>query len=193
MSIELRDRFFALSGGDAPAGEVARYRAEVDATDAEPAATLDGLAISWHPTGRYKAVRFVDAWRIDAGVRELFARPSDEAPHLAAVFVDPRELSFRTFENILPLDGLFADAGLEFELTDRVEVARDAYSFTLRLPAADRARLERLDALGLYVPPLNAASRGGDRFIFHSALLAQALTEAVAKAMPESLMDGSRT
>lgn len=194
MSIDLRDRFFALSSGralgDAGADEAARYRAQVDATDTEPAATLDGLAISWHPTVRYKAVRFVDAERIDADVRELFTRPSEAAPHLAAVFVDPRELSFRTFENILPLDRLFADTGLEFELAKRVELAKDAYSFSLRLPAPARARLESLDALNLYVPPLNAASRGGDRFIFHSALLAEALTAAVVEAMPQSLLDG---
>ncbi|MEV0406543.1 hypothetical protein [Actinoallomurus sp. NPDC050550] len=193
MSIELRDRFFALSTGRAPAEEVARYRAEVDATDTEPTATLDGLAICWHPTARFKAVRFVDAERIDAGVRDLFARPSETAPYLAAVFVDPHELSFRTFENILPLDRLFADAGPDLELielTERAEFAKDAYSFSLRLPAAARARLEHLDSLDLYVPPLNAASRGGDRFIFHSALLAEALTAAVAKAMPQSLLDG---
>ncbi|GAA2431771.1 hypothetical protein GCM10010191_52030 [Actinomadura vinacea] len=188
--IELRDRFFALSTGQAPGDEVARYRAEVDATDAAPVATLDGLAISWHPTARHKAVRFVDAERIDEGVRELFARPSEDAPHLAAVFADPRELSFRTFENILPLDDLFADAGLEFELTERAEVSKDAYSFSVLLPDAARASLERLDALDLYVPPLNAGSRGGDRFIFHSALLAEALTQAVAKAMPEPQIEG---
>ncbi|GAA4078064.1 hypothetical protein [Actinomadura miaoliensis] len=190
MSVELRDRFFALSTGRAPDDEIARYRAQVDQTDTEPTATLDGLAICWHPTARFKAVRFVDAERIDAGVRELFARPSETAPYLAAVFVDPRELSFRTFENILPLDHLFADAGLAFELTRREEFAKGAYSFSLRLPASARARLEGLDALNLYVPPLNAASRGGDRFIFHSALLAEALTAAVAEAMPRSLLDG---
>ncbi|XVQ13277.1 hypothetical protein ACQP1W_12265 [Spirillospora sp. CA-255316] len=190
MSTELRDRFFALSAGHAPAGEVDRYRAQVDATDTEPARTLDGLAISWHPTARHKAVRFVDAERIDADVRALFARPSPDAPHLAAVFVDPAEFSFRTFENILPLDHHFEGAGLEFALTDRTEFAGDAYRFSVRLPDAARARLERLDTLNLYVPPLNAATRGGDRFIFHSALLAEALTRAVTEAMPEPLMDG---
>ena len=191
MSIELRDRFFALSAHrDPDPEEVARYLAEVDATDTEPTTTVDGLAVCWHPTARHKAVRFVEAWRIDADVRDLFARPSEEAPHLAAVFADPRELSFRTFENIIPLDGLFDGAAMAFELSDRVELAPGAFSFAIRLPEGDRALLERLDALDLYVPPLNAASRGGDRFIFHSALLADALTQAVAKAMPESLMDG---
>ncbi|GAA4636684.1 hypothetical protein GCM10023196_087410 [Actinoallomurus vinaceus] len=193
MSTELRDRFFALSTGRAPADEVARYRAQVDATDTGPTTALDGLAVCWHPTARFKAVRFVDAERLDADVRDLFARPSETAPYLAAVFVDPRELSFRTFENILPLDRLFADAGPDLkliELTERAEFAKDAYSFALRLPAAARARLEHLDSLDLYVPPLNAASRGGDRFIFHSALLAEALTAAVAKAMPQSSLEG---
>ncbi|MEV1005927.1 hypothetical protein [Streptomyces sp. NPDC049881] len=190
MSAELRDRFFALSAGPASEDEVARYRAEVDATDTEAAAVLDGLSVSWHPTARFKAVRFVDAERIDEAARELFARPSEGAPHLAAVFVDPRELSFRTFENIVPLDRLFTDVPLELTLTGPVELARDAYAARLRLPDADRARIEGLDELDLYVPPLNSGSRGGERYIFHSALLADALTEAVSKALPAAVLDG---
>ncbi|MFI0449450.1 hypothetical protein [Actinomadura sp. 6N118] len=197
MSRELRDRFFALSTGDAPAeevdrhrAEVDRYRAEVDATDGEPATTIDGLAVSWHPTARFKVVRFIDAERIDADVRDLFARPIETAPYLAAVFADPRELSFRTFENILPLDRLFSDVPLELELTECEEFAKGAYTFSLQLPPTARARLEELDSLELYVPPLNAASRGGDRFIFHSAMLAEALTTAVTKAMSQLVRDG---
>ncbi|MFE9093588.1 hypothetical protein [Streptomyces sp. NPDC007264] len=190
MSTELRDRFFALSNGRASADEIARYRAEVDATDTEPVATLDGLAISWHPTARFKAVRFVDAERIDEGVRGRFSRPSESAPHLAAVFADPRELSFRTFENIVPLDRWFEDSPLHLGLTEPAELAKGVYAAGLRLPDADRARLEGLEALDLYVPPLNAATRGGERFVFHSALLAEALTKAVAEAMPRRLLDG---
>ncbi|MFI6742659.1 hypothetical protein ACIBI9_58010 [Nonomuraea sp. NPDC050451] len=190
MSIELRDRFFVLSSGDAPAEEAARYRAEVDATDADPAATVDGLDISWHPSARFKAVRFIDAERIDERVRDLFARPSADAPYLAAVFVDPHELSFRTFENIVPLDRLFEDVPLEAELAGRVEHAEGVFSFSLRLPAEAQARLARLDELKLYVPPLNAGSRGGERFIFHSALLAEALTAAVADALPPATAEG---
>lgn len=190
MSTGLRDRFFALSSGGAPADEVARYRAEVDATDTEPATTLDGLAVSWHPTARFKAVRFIDAERIDAGVREQFARPSELAPHLAAVFADPRELSFRNFENIVPLDRWFADTPLELGLSAPAELTDGVHTSVLRLPDAARARLEGLDALDLYVPPLNAATRGGERFIFHSALLAEALTGAVTDAMPASFLEG---
>lgn len=194
--IELRDRFFALSAGStgstgsADQDEVARFRAEVDTIDTGAAAVVDGLAVSWHPTARFKAVRFVDAEHIDAEVRERFARPSAEVPHLAAVFVDPRELSFRTFENIVPLDRLFEGVPLEFTLDEPVRLARDAYSARLRLPDAARVRLEGLDASNLYVPPLNGGSRGGERFIFHSALLADALTEAVSRALPEPMLHG---
>ncbi|MCF6472055.1 hypothetical protein FAF44_27215 [Nonomuraea sp. MG754425] len=187
MSVELRDRFFALSAGDAPAEEAARYRAEVDTIDARPAATVDGLDVSWHPSARFKAVRFIDAELIDEGVRELFARPSEEAPYLAAVFVDPHELSFRTFENIVPLDRLFEAVPLELAPAGLTEHAEGVFSFALRLPEQARDRLSRLDGLSLYVPPLNAASRGGERFIFHSALLAEALTEAVAQALPPAV------
>lgn len=190
MSIELRDRFFDLAAAGASGDDAARYRAEVDATDAEPTATIDGLAVSWHPTARFKAVRFVEADRIAEDVRDLFARPSERAPYLAAVFADPRELSFRTFENILPLDRLFADVPLDLELAAGEEFAKDARTFGLRLPAAARAALERLDELDLYVRPLNAASRGGERFIFHSALLADALTAAVSEALPAAALDG---
>ncbi|WP_405614485.1 hypothetical protein [Streptomyces sp. NBC_01508] len=188
--VELRDQFFTLSAGQAPADEVAHYRAQVNATETEFAATIDGLAISWHPTARHKSVRFVEAELIDADVRELFARPSEDAPYLAAVFVDPRELSFRTYENILPLDRLFTGVPLDLELTERAELAAGVHAFALRLPADARASLERLDTLNLYVPPLNAVSRGGERYIFHSALLADALTGAMAQALPEPLRDG---
>lgn len=189
MSIELRDRFFVLSAS-ASEEEAERYRAEVDATVGEPAAMVDGLAVSWFPTARFKAVRFVEAELLDEGVRESFARPIADAQYLAAVFVDPHELSFRTFENILPLDRLFMDVPLEFDLDGANEFAEGAYAFEMRLPDATRDALLGLDSLNLYVPPLNSGSRGGERFIFHSALLAKALAPAVASTMPEALMAG---
>ncbi|RSN16192.1 hypothetical protein DMB42_00705 [Nonomuraea sp. WAC 01424] len=190
MSVELRDRFFALSAGPASAEEAARYRAEVDATDAAPAATVNGLDVCWHPSARFKAVRFIDAEHLDERVRELFARPSADAPYLAAVFADPHELSFRTFENIVPLDRLFEAVPLEMELVERAERAEGVLAFSLRPSEQARDLLTRLDGLNLYLPPLNAASRGGERFIFHSALLAEALTAAAADALPPSVAEG---
>lgn len=187
MTAELRDRFFELSTMDDPA-EAGRYREAVDAVDTPPATTVDGLGLSWHPTVRFKALRFIEAERIDAGVRDLFARPSAGAPEFAAAFVDPTELSLRTFENIVPLDRALTPVTLDLKLVGRDELAPGAHTFTLDAGAAARERLESLDALNLYVPPLNASTRGGKRYIFHSALLAESLTRAVREAMPE--LDG---
>jgi hypothetical protein len=57
--------------------------------------------------------------------------------------------------------------------------ARSAWVYGPALSDEARAQLSRLDALGLYVAPRNAASRGGRRFIFHAADLARALTRAL--------------
>lgn len=189
----LRDRFFAVSQQRIDDPEL---RALVDAIDPECATAIDGLGVSWHPSARHKALRFVDAAKLDAAIRDRFARPSLDAPHLAAVFADPCELSFRTYENIVPLDRLFdhlfEGGAPALSLANRKKLAKGAavYSFAAQPSPELRAALARLDALGLYVPPLNRTSRGGERFIFHSALLASALTEAMRGALPKSLLGG---
>lgn len=189
----LRDRFFELSF-QSPADERANtaFRDLVRAIDPEMPWQLQGLAISYHPTARFQALRFVEADALDEGSRTLFARPCAELPNLAAVFVDPEEYSFRTFENIVPLDRAFGSQ-LEVALEDRNKLGAketQCYTFAVRASATTRAALEKLDRLGLYVPPLNAVSRGGSRFIFHSARLAEALGVAVRAAMPKSLLGG---
>lgn len=50
--------------------------------------------------------------------------------------------------------------------------------------------LGRLCELELYVRPLHAASRGGERFIFHHAALADALTRALREVMPKRALRG---
>jgi hypothetical protein len=184
----LRDRFFALSTVPRDEAAIAAYQQDIDAIDSPPVAVIDGLGVMWHPTRTRKALRFVEATVLDDSVRHLFACPSVQAPHLAAVFADPRELSFRSFENIVPLDRLFQTP--ELELGARKKLADKVYAFAVEPAQATRAQLDRLDGLGLYVPPLNAGQRGGERFIFHSASLAEALTQAMKKAMPKSLLGG---
>ncbi|WP_436776996.1 hypothetical protein [Yinghuangia sp. YIM S09857] len=195
VSVELRDLFLALASSAASEAEVERCRAKVDATEAEPTAVIDGLAVCWHPSARFTALRFVEAARleqeVDGTTRDLFARPSDDAPHLAAVFADPRELSFRTFENIVPLDRFFTDMPSDvLSAGTATELAPGAYVTRLEVSDECRARLMRLDDLNLYVPPLNSVSRGGERFIFHSAVLADALGRAVKAALPDDVLDG---
>lgn len=185
--MNVRDRFFELAAAkqDDPA-----FRAHVDTLDPPPVTALEGLDLMWHPTARYKALRFVEVAKLDAGVRDLFARPS--APHLAAVFVDPSELSLRTYENIVPLDLVFEGVDPTVKLAARTKLASDTSVYAFRIePSPGLAdALGRLDGLGLYVEPLNQRSRGGKRFIFHSALLADALGVAMRDAMPPSLMGG---
>jgi hypothetical protein len=193
----LRDAFFGLATRrpDERAADEALFRAIVERVDPEAHARLGGLGLAWHPTARCKQVRFLDAEHLPEDVRPRFARPSAELPQLVAAFVDPRELSFRTFENIIPLDRVFDRAGAElrFELAGKVKLGAkgtNAYSFTLNAPEPAAATLRRLDELDLYVPPMNACSRGGERYIFHSAKLAEALATAITGVMPKSLMGG---
>ena len=89
-----------------------------------PTLVLEGLSIYFHPTAGAKLVRFVDEEKIPLALRDKFARPSAQLPHLCAVFVDPEELSYRTYENILPLDRYFSHGALDATLHDRKRLAK---------------------------------------------------------------------
>jgi hypothetical protein len=183
----LRDRFFALhaSGTDL---DKQTFRAEVDTLAGEPTTRVQGLSLAYHPSARFKQLRFLDAALLDAEVRSLFARPCAELPELAAAFVDPQELCFRSFENIICLDRLFPPIEDEaLRLGKPKRVGKGIFQLSTTVNAAVRTQLERLDQLDLYVRPLNAASRGGQRFIFHCAALAEALTVALRRALPKAL------
>jgi hypothetical protein len=208
LGVELREQFLALARAGAQAdpdereafrARLVRARDELEASG--PVIQLDGLAMSWHPSPRFCALRMVAPERIEASLRPLFARiRASEAGELAAVFVDPEEFSYRNFENILPLDRYFEGLELDLALEQRtplpVAPARgtsrelEAYRFTLTSAPELRRALQGLDELGLYVEPLNAASRGGRRFIFHSAALAEALTGAMHEALPKPWLRG---
>lgn len=185
----LRDRFFTL-GPKNPEAEA--FRAEVNGIDDAPSARVDGLRVSHFPSRSFKAVRFFDAERLEPTVRALFARPLSHLPHLAAGFVDPADFSFRTFENIVSLDGFFDGLPLdEVKLEQRSRFGdKQVYAFALSASDAVQKRLQQLDTLGLYAPPLNAGSRGGERFIFHSTQLAESLTRAVKDGLGKSLLGG---
>lgn len=182
-----RDRFFALHASGTEL-EKRTFRAEVDALAGEPTTCVQGLSLAYHPSARFKQLRFLDATLLDDQVRPLFARPCAELPELAAAFVDPEELCFRSFENIICLDRLFPpiEHGA-LRLGKPKRVGKGIFQLSISVSAAVRAQLERLDQLDLYVRPLNAVSRGGQRFIFHCAALAEALTPALRHALPKSL------
>jgi hypothetical protein len=103
----LRDAFFALAKGDTSSAEAVALREAVAQVD-EPATTrVDGLELCFHPTRRFQALRFIETSKLGEDVRRLFARPVPAQTRLAACFVDPQALSFRSFENLVTLDHLF--------------------------------------------------------------------------------------
>ncbi|EDM76558.1 hypothetical protein PPSIR1_24159 [Plesiocystis pacifica SIR-1] len=196
---ELRDWFFELcaAGSEGSPDQRARLRKVAAAVELAPGelGCIDGLSLAPHPTARHQSVRFVQLAELPEALRPRCARPSPAAPELAAVFVDPEEFSFRSFENIVPLDAL-----LEPQLGEPMRLAKvrrcgaarsaSAYLYRLHAPDSALAALTRLDTLGLYRPPFNAGSRGGERFIFHSASLAAALTQALRDALPPAWAQG---
>ncbi len=180
----LRDRFFAAMRGAVDD----RLIADVNAVDAGPVTTLRGLGLACSPTARCKLLRFVEVAAIAEGVRARFARPCAELPELAAVFVDPEELGYHDFENIIELGRLFrGDVAARFTVLERV--ANGVTRMRLKASRGLGEALARLDELGLYVRA-QGSSRGGLRFIFHSAELAATLTAAVREALPARTIKG---
>lgn len=195
LGVWLRDSYFALSARDRVQGEQgvdSAFRSIVSVYSPPPTLVLAGLSLSFHPFSQCKLLRFVDEEQIPLPLRAHFARPVSELPHLCAVFVDPEELSYRTFENIIPLDRYFSHGPLDLTLADRKKLGKkgDCYSFQIEASSDVKKRLLGLDQLDLYVPPLNSSSRGGLRYIFHSARLAEVLTSAIGSALPKSLRAG---
>jgi hypothetical protein len=146
-----------------------------------------GMDISFHPSANFKVLKFLQdvGEAVGPDMAPFFAQVM-ETPKLFAVFVNPVELSFHNFENIVPLDRWIESKQedslldeLSLELTDPhyLQTDRDIVRCNLRGNACDL--MKELSSLNLYIPPLNHATRGGERFIFHSALLSKVLTKAV--------------
>ena len=188
--LDLRDRFFTLASTPTSEEERSTYRQRVENIHVDPVLEIDGLGISFHPSARFKAVRFVPVEKIEPEKRSLFARPSSSMPHFAAVFVDPEEYSFRTFENILPLDRWFEgiEHSVKFEMEEVFGAPRHVFGYRYSMHTSEEMTrvLTALDTLQLYTEPLNSTSRGGKRFIFHAANLAASLTNAMKEALPTS-------
>jgi hypothetical protein len=197
--LRLRDLFFAVlrapydpHGLRGAALEAAKRELldGAEALDVAPCARVQGLALSWFPTRRYKLLRFVEAERIEAGARASFARPCAGLPELAAAFVDPAELGYHDFENIVGLDRLFGElTAAHARLRKLRRIGAGVHRGRLEVSPELAQRLAQLDGLGLYAPPRDV-SRGGSRFLFHSAALAAALDRALLEALPPALRRG---
>lgn len=136
---------------------------------------LDGLSISSQRTSCFFVPRFVAKAQLSRSVARDCERVPG-MPNLRKVYVDPDEWSFRSFENIVPLDSRFATPAIL--LAQHTELASEVHRFHVE------GELPAFDQLPLYTQPLTTSARGGLRYIFHSAKLASALTEAVRRALP---------
>jgi hypothetical protein len=188
--LALRERLFELrERGTLDA--IAALREEIEQLDLPALTQVDGLALSCCPSARFQQLRFIEFAAIDPELRPLFAAANEASPHLAAVFVDPAELSYRNFENIIELDHRFVNIVRErVDFGELEPLADGIYRAPLRASAHVQQQLVGLDALGLYTPPLTPRSRGGRRLIFHSEALGQALTRALREVLPRALLDG---
>jgi hypothetical protein len=151
--------------------------------------SIQGMEISFHPCANFRMLRFIT--NLDAFIEQkwepYFVQVMNE-PRLFAVFVDPTELSYHNFENIVPLDEwvdtTLAASGTQTSLLDfkldrlrRIKNGRDIW--TCNLSGDGSQLLQKVPLLDLYVPPLNKATRGGERFIFHSNILSKAIGQAI--------------
>jgi hypothetical protein len=176
FNVGLRDLYLACSKDLVSAAEADVFRAVVAIVEEpEPLLEVQGLGLSYYPSRAMRQVRFAE---MDGDAEQLLG----EVGGCKMCFADPGELNFRTFENIIALDGVFAGE-LKFSLTKAVTLSDGTNERIMRFRLCDKssAALLELDKLGLYVTPLNSAARGGSRFIFSSAELAKALAKALRK------------
>lgn len=187
VGLGIRDLYLATTNGllsDEENEILTRVADLVDETAG--CTTVTGMTVSFYPCASFKVIKFIEELNLnpqDQGVLPYFAQVLD-TPKLYAVFVDPSELSFHNFENIVPLDSWVEaqTASLTTELDNLTEVSPGSDIWTAKLRGADTELMKRLASLDLYAAPLNRAVRGGKRFIFHSAHLSKALTSAVAES-----------
>ncbi|KAK1835321.1 hypothetical protein QBC39DRAFT_159369 [Podospora conica] len=194
VALGVRDLYLAAMSGLLDAADQELLEKVVDVVEDSPeigCVEVDGMTLSFFPSAAFKTVKFVEDLDTKADDRTditpYFAQVLD-TPKLFAVFVDPIELSFHNFENIVPLDRWLEaqlsptsseEHTIDLCLTDVEAVLPSTDIWTLKLEGRDSSVLRRLAALDLYTAPLNKANRGGERFIFNSSLLSKALTSTV--------------
>jgi len=190
--IGLRDLFIAGCRNLLSQGEKETLRKMVDLVDPNDEnivyKTISNIDIAPYPTASHKMVRFIDE-KADGEnpiLDECFVR---NELGLLIGFVDPRELSFHNFENIINLDSLFKKKD-HFSISNFQQHGdEEVYTFDL---ADNNNTLLSLDRYGLYTTPVNKLSRGGERFIFASQLLGKNITRALKNYIPHENLINSQ-
>lgn len=187
IGVGTRDLYIAEAAGLLQQPEKVILQGMVDLVDQDLGVTpLGGLNISFYPSKEFSITKFIENLdeKIGEEASNLYAQVMP-TPKLFAVFVNPADLSYHNFENIIHLDSWLEsnmssvrpEQALSLGNTTQKTPGREV--FTCDLQGDILAPLKTLSELDLYVPPLNKTTRGGDRFIFHSSILSQVLTEAL--------------
>lgn len=177
FNVGLRDLAFAASCKLLSEADLCTFRNVVAlVTEEQPLLDIQGLRVSYYPSSDFKLVRFFES---DAD-SELLAHVGG----MRMGFVNARELNFRVLENIIPLDRAFGDLS-SLKVSANTALSKGVFSCQL----SNASDLLRLDELGFYSVPPNAASRGGTRFVFSSATLAAALTQSLRKGAKLAWLD----
>ncbi len=207
---QLRSRYLELQAAHQPADDA--LRAALAATELPATTVLHGLPICAWPSARFMQLRIVTSEELDPRVHEHFVPISPESPLHLAAFVDPADLSYHTFENLIGLDDLFEPAShtplplpelaSPPSTTDAPagktgkrgrtgvrppEVSLLHLHTALPGPLADV--LASLDRLHLYLDP-RGVGRGGRRFLFHAQPLADLLTAMLRETMSSAWLHG---
>jgi len=194
VALGVRDLYLANTSGllnEDENGLLAKFVDIIEEPLAGESVVVEGMEVSFYPSASFKTVKFIEDLdsKLDPKWGPYFAQMS-EIPRLFTVFVNPAELSFHNFENIVPLDrwmetklpSVSMESGAPLELTDIQDVHPGQHIWTTKLRGASSQLLKELPRLSLFVAPLNKSTRGGERFIFHSTILSTALTAAISSS-----------
>lgn len=142
---------------------------------------VNGIESSPYPTKTKKMSQWVERDLLEDFEENELIYFIQNKLELYLMFIDPSDLSFHNFENIIPFDSVSNDfKKSEFELSS-IEKNEDKEVFKCELKGS-RKDLLKLDSYDLYTSPFNQKSRGGKRFIFSSKQLAESLKDSILKS-----------
>ena len=131
---------------------------------------IGGLPVSYHPANNYKLIRYFDTKQ--AVVNNYVISDVRITARLRIGFINPAELSYHNFENILSLRHTFEYCALTNFKEEYPHIYTFSYSNTNELLDIDRSNI--------YIPQYGNL-RGGKRVIFNSRSLGDQLTKAIGR------------
>lgn len=139
--------------------------------------TINGVEVNPYPTRSKKLARYVETeFFKDCGETGKYFASLDKLSY-NLVFMNPQDLSFHNFENIINLNISPIFEGTQCEFTKVTKHPKlDIFQGTIQSKNLEQA-FKLLDDLNIYSAPFNSTARGGRRFIFDCKNLTNVLDE----------------